>query len=110
MVTDYVPKEESRRALSAYLSELTITDERGSGIRLPETNKPEGFHLIHRRCSRRSLFEISEGFAIIFSKERSWRGDRTKEESRESVMPNQAIQNYFRKIRILSKSLMHNTE
>lgn len=85
MVTDYVPKEESIRALSAYLSELTITDERGSGIRLPETNKPEGFHLIHKRCSRRSLYEISEGFPIIFSKESSWRSDGTTEESRESV-------------------------
>ena len=86
MVIDYVPKEEIRRVLSTYLSEITVTDQdAGSELHLPEMNKPEGFHLIHKRCSRRSLYEISEAFAIILSEENTWRSDGTTEESRESV-------------------------
>ena len=86
MVIDYVPKEEARRVLSTYLSEITVTDEdAGSELRLPEMSKPEGFHLIHKRCSRRSLYEISEAFAIILSGESTWRSDGTTEEFRESV-------------------------
>ena len=86
MVIDYVPKEEARRVLSTYLSEITVTDQdAGSELHLPEMNKPEGYHLIHRRFSRRSLYETSEDFAIMFSEESTWRSDGITEESRESV-------------------------
>ena len=86
MVIDYVPKEEVRRVLSTYLSEITVTDQdAGSELHLPEMNKPEGFHLIHKRCSRRSLYEISEAFAVILSEESSWEGDEKTRENRTSV-------------------------
>ena len=86
MVIDYVPKEEARHVLSTYLSGITVTGQNaGSELHLPEMNKPEGYHLIHKRCSRRSLYEISEAFAIILSKESTRRSEGKTEESRESV-------------------------
>ena len=85
LATDYVPKAEAIHVLSRYLSGLTLTDEDGFALRLPEGNIPAGFHLIHKRCSKRSLYEIIPGFAIILSKENSWRSNVTTEESRVSV-------------------------
>ena len=64
---------------------MTLTEENGLEICLPEKNPPEGFHLIHKRRSERSLYEIYPGFAVIFSKESSWRSDILTEDSRESV-------------------------
>lgn len=82
----YAPKEEVRHALSRYLSGLTLTDEDAFGLRLPENEIPEGFYLIHKRSSMRSMYsDIRPGFAIILSKECSWRGDCTEEEPREKV-------------------------
>ena len=85
LATDYVPNEEARQTLAKYLSELTLTDGDGFEICLPEINTPEGFYLIHKRCSQRSLYKVSPGFAVILSKESSWRSDMSTEESRESV-------------------------
>ena len=81
--TDYVPEEETRQVLSRYLSKLTLTD--GDDLCLAKSSIPEGFHLIHRQCSKRSLCETSEGFTAILSKESTWRSDMIAEESRESV-------------------------
>ena len=81
----YAPKEEVRHALSQYLSGLTLTDEDAFGLRLPENEIPEGFYLIHKRSSIRSLYSDVRGrpgFAIILSKECSWRGDLTEEQLR----------------------------
>ena len=85
LVTDYVPKEEARQALSRYLSEFVLTDEDSLELRLPEMTIPDGFHLTHNRCSKRCLYEISHGFAVILSEESSWEGDEKTEENRTSV-------------------------
>ena len=85
LVTDYVPKQEARKALSRYLSEFALADEDSLELRLPEMTIPDGFHLIHNRCSKRCLYEISEGFAVILSEESSWEGDEKTEENRTSV-------------------------
>ena len=85
LITDYVPTEETRQTLSRYLSKLTFSED-GSEICLPEENTPEGFHLIHNRCSKRSMYEISPGYPIILSKESSWESDVSTEMSRESVV------------------------
>ena len=86
LVADYAPKTEVIQTLARYVSDLTLTDEEGIGFcRLPEGKIPTGFHLIYKRCSKRSVYEISPGFTIILSKENSWRSDGRKEESRESV-------------------------
>ena len=71
-------------ALSIYLSELSLTND-DEEICLPERDIPEGFHLIYNRCCKRSQYEITAGFTIILSKERSWRSDAITEETRESV-------------------------
>ena len=85
LVTDYVPKEEARQALSRYLSQFALANEDSLELRPPEMTIPEGFHLIHNRCSKRCLYEISPGFAVILSEESSWEGDEKTEESRTSV-------------------------
>ena len=86
LVADYAPKTKVIQILAKYLSDLTLTDEEGIEFcRLPEGKIPHGFHLIYKRCSKRSVYEISPGFTIILSKENSWRSDGRKEESRESV-------------------------
>lgn len=79
-----MPHEEEMRALSIYLSELSLTND-DEDICLPERDIPEGFHLIYNRCCKRSQYEITAGFTIILSKERSWRSDAITEETRESV-------------------------
>lgn len=82
---DYVPDSESRQALSEYLCRLTLKDENGFEICLPEKGTPEGFHLIHNRRSERSRYEICPGFTVTFSKESSWPSDLSMEEPRELV-------------------------
>ncbi|XP_068751300.1 uncharacterized protein [Montipora capricornis] len=84
---DYIPKEEERSVLSRYLSGLTIcgSDEGDLELCLPQLNKLNGFHLIHKRRSRRSLYDPTDGFAIILSKECTWKIDMDTEESREST-------------------------
>ena len=86
LLADYAPKAEVIQTLARYVSDLTLTDEEGIGFcRLPEGKIPHGFHLIYKRYSKRSVYEISPGFTIILSKENSWRSDGRKEDSRESV-------------------------
>ena len=84
---DYIPKEEERSLLSRYLSGLTIcgSDEGDLEVCLPRLNKLDGFHLIHKRRARRSLYELTDGFAIILSKECTWKLDMDAGEFRESV-------------------------
>ncbi|XP_068700394.1 uncharacterized protein [Montipora foliosa] len=84
---DYIPKEEERSLLSRYLSGLTIcgSDEGDLELCLPRLNKLDGFHLIHKRRARRSLYELTDGFAIILSKECTWKLDMDAGESREST-------------------------
>ena len=86
LLEDYAPEEEARNSLSRYLSGLTFTDEDDFGLRLPEKDIPEGFHLIHKRSSKRTKYTTNPGFAIIVSKESSWRSDITGEEFWESVL------------------------
>ena len=86
LVADYAPKTEVIQTLARYLSDLTLTDEEGIGFcRLPEGKIPHGFHLLYKRCSKRSVYEISPGFTTILCKENSWRSDGRNKESRESV-------------------------
>ncbi|KAJ7369997.1 hypothetical protein OS493_034943 [Desmophyllum pertusum] len=74
------PKKKQDVSLSRYLSGLTFTDEDDFGLRLPEKDIPEGFHLIHKRSSKRTKYTINPGFAIIVSKESSWSSEITGEE------------------------------
>ncbi|CAH3152275.1 unnamed protein product [Porites evermanni] len=83
LIADYVPDRESRQALSEYLCRLSLKDENGFEICLPEGGTPEGFHLIHNRRSERSRYEICPGFTVTFSKESSWPSDLSMEEPRE---------------------------
>ena len=86
LVADYAPKTEVIQTLARYLSNLTLTDEEGIGFcRLPEGKIPHGFHLLYKRCSKRSVYEISPGFTTVLCKENSWRSDGRNKESRESV-------------------------
>ena len=85
LLADYAPDSESRQALSEYLCRLTLRDENGYEICLPERGTPEGFHLIHNRRSERSRYEICPGFTVTFSKESSWPSDLLMEEPRELV-------------------------
>ncbi|XP_078355398.1 uncharacterized protein LOC144640040 [Oculina patagonica] len=82
---DYAPEEEERHVLSQYLSGLTLTDGDPFQLCLPEKEIPEGFYLIHKRSSERNMYTTSPEFAIILSRESSWRSDITKEEFREST-------------------------
>lgn len=82
---DYVPGEDERRVLCQYLSELTLTEDDAFGLRLPEKKMPEGFHLIHKRSSKRTVYTTKPGFSIILSKESSWRSVLAEERSRETV-------------------------
>ena len=84
-IADYAPEEEVRLILSKYLSGLTFDECDDFGLRLPAEAIPEGFHLIHKRSSRRTLYTTSEGYAIIISKESSWRSDISNVDSTESV-------------------------
>ena len=53
LATDYVPQEEVIQTLAKYLSELTLTEERGVKFcRLPEKKLPQGFHVTYKRCSK----------------------------------------------------------
>ncbi|CAH3166468.1 unnamed protein product [Pocillopora meandrina] len=52
----YVPEIEVRRALSTYLSRLTLTDKDTFGLLLPDHDLPEGFHLLHKRCCKRKMY------------------------------------------------------
>ncbi|KAL9958476.1 hypothetical protein ACROYT_G035492 [Oculina patagonica] len=82
---DYAPEEEERHLLSQYLSGLTLTDGDPFQLSLPEKEIPEGFYLIHNRSSERNMYTTNPAFAIILSRESSWRSDITKEEFREST-------------------------
>ncbi|XP_068687467.1 uncharacterized protein [Montipora foliosa] len=84
---DYIPKEEERSLLSRYLSGLTIcgSDEGDLEVCPPRVNKLDGFHLILNRRARRSLYELTDGFAIILSKECTWKRDMDAGEFREST-------------------------
>lgn len=84
--SDYVPNEDVRRVLSRYLSGLTLTNDDPFGLRFPEEEIPDGFHLIYKRSSKRTVYSTKPGFSIILSKESSWRSDVAEERSRESVM------------------------
>lgn len=84
--TDYVPNDEETKALSRFLSELSLTDVDENEISLSSGNMPEEFHLVYNRRCKRTQYEISPGFTIILSKERSWRSDAITEETRESVV------------------------
>ena len=84
--TDYVPNDEETKALSRFLSELSLTDVDENEISLSSENMPEEFHLVYNRRCKRTQYEISPGFTIILSKERSWRSDAITEETRESVV------------------------
>ena len=86
MAIDYVPKEEVRRVLSEYLSGLTLTKDDPFGLRLPEKEIPEGFNLVHKRSSKRTVYTNRPGFNIILSRESSWRSVIPKERSRETVI------------------------
>lgn len=85
LISDYVPDSESRQALSEYLCSLTLKDQNGFEICLPERGTPQGFHLIHNRRSERSRYEICPGFTVTFSKESTWPSDLSMEEPRELV-------------------------
>lgn len=80
-----MPNDEETQALSKFLSELSLTDVDENEISLSSANMPEEFHLVYNRCCKRTQYEISPGFTIILSKERSWRSDAITEETRESV-------------------------
>ena len=80
----YEPDEQVRNVLLTYLSQMTMCDEDGFGIRLPE-NLPEGFHLTLKRLFKTTLFTTDSGFAVILSKKHIWRYVMGKEECRESV-------------------------
>lgn len=82
---NYAPKGEERRIFSRYLSKLTLSGENGIGICLPEEEIPDGFHLNFKRCSKRSFYEISQGFKVLLSKETSWSSDEKFEKATESV-------------------------
>lgn len=85
MAIDYVPKEDVRNVLSQYLSGLTLTEDDVFRLRLPEKKIPDGFHLIHMRSSKRTVYTTKPGFSVILSKESSWRSVVAEERSRESV-------------------------
>lgn len=84
-IADYAPEEEVRLILSKYLSGLTFDDGDDFGLRLPADAIPEGFHLIHKRSSRRTLYTANERYAIIISKESSWRSDISNVDFTEST-------------------------
>ena len=84
-----VPEIEVRRALSTYLSRLTLTDKDAFGLLLPDHDFPEGFHLLHKRCCKRKMYSTRAGFFAILSQEDSWSIDSFgNETSRESVIMN----------------------
>ena len=83
---DYAPKEEVRRVLSQYLSGLTLTKDDAFGLRLPENEIPKGFHLIHNRSSKRTVYTTKPGFSIVLSKECSWRNEGAEHRPKESVI------------------------
>ncbi|KAL9958370.1 hypothetical protein ACROYT_G035376 [Oculina patagonica] len=86
LATGDVPELEVRRRLSTYLSGITLAEEDGFGLRLPERDLPEGFYLTHKRCCRRTTYSANPGFSIILSKENTWwRNVEGQEESREST-------------------------
>ena len=84
MATDAAPEEGVRNALLTYMSGLTLTDEDAFGLRFPEQDLPEEFHLIHQRLSKRTEYTTDEGFLIIISEELTW--NLGIEETRESVL------------------------
>lgn len=83
---DYKPKEEVIRVLARYLSGLTLTDDDPFGLILPgEYEMPKGFHLIHKRLSKRNVYTSKPGFSVILSKETSWSADVTVGSCRDSA-------------------------
>ncbi|PFX13629.1 putative serine/threonine-protein kinase pats1, partial [Stylophora pistillata] len=83
---DYKPKEEVIRVLARYLSGLTLTDDDPFGLILPgEYEMPKGFHLIHKRLSKRNVYTSKPGFSVILSKETSWSADVTGGSCRDSA-------------------------
>jgi len=84
--TDAVPEQEVINVLLTYLSELSLREEGSFGLCLPERKMRNGFHLIHKRWSKRTVYRSDPGFAIILSKEHTWNTVMGGEESRESVL------------------------
>ena len=84
LASDYQPDEQERNVLSTYLSQMTMCDEDRFELCLPE-NLPEEFYLTHKRLSKRTLFTSDSGFAVILSKEHTWKFIMGKEEYRELV-------------------------
>ncbi|XP_022800252.1 uncharacterized protein LOC111338099 [Stylophora pistillata] len=82
---DHVPKEDVIRVLADYLSEITLKEDDSFGLKLPEKKIPEGFHLIHKRFSKRIVYKSKPGFSVILSRERSWRFAANDKGSREST-------------------------
>ena len=72
--------------LADYLSEMTLKEDDSFGLKLPEKKIPEGYHLSHKRFSKRIVYKSKPGFSIILSRELSWRLVVTDERSRESVL------------------------
>jgi len=84
LASDVVPEEHVRKVLSAYLTRLTLNDKDEFGLHLPD-NIPEGFYLTHKRLSKRTLYTNDSGFAVILSKEYTWRIVMGKKDYREAV-------------------------
>ena len=66
---DFVPEDDIRSTLLRYLSKVTFSDEDDFGLRLPDEKLPEGFQLVFKRCSKRTVYRLSEDFSIIIAKE-----------------------------------------
>lgn len=81
--TGVVPDEDTRRALTKYLSEVTFDDGDDFGLRLPEENVLDGFEVSHMRCSQRAMYGFMPGYTIVLSKEIS--KETTTAKSRVSV-------------------------
>ena len=82
---EHVPKEDVIHVLADYLSEMTLKEDDSFGLKLPE-KIPEGYHLTHKRFSKRIVYKSKPGFSVILSRERSWRLVLTDKRSRESVL------------------------
>lgn len=64
------------------------------GLHIPKADIPEGFHLIHKRCSKRTEYTSSVGFTIILSKEKAW--NFGTDEIRETVFKKHILKAHIR--------------
>ena len=83
---NHVPKEDVISVLADYLSGMTLVEDDPFGLKLPEKKIPEGYHLTHKRFSKRIVYKSKPGFSITLSRELSWSLAVTDERSRESVL------------------------